>query len=115
MYARGRVRVKGRGRGRGKRWINAMPETTDFRPVGIPQSAVDISTLTLEEFEAIRLVDLEGLQQQEAAIQMGISRKSLWNDLKSGRRKVAMALTHGLAIRIEGGDYEIRGEKTIKG
>ena len=66
--------------------------------------------LTLEELEAIRLVDYEGLNQEEAAAQMGVSRKTLWNDLKSGRRKVAQALVQGWAIRIEGGSYIIRGE-----
>lgn len=66
--------------------------------------------LTLEELEAIRLVDYEGLNQEEAAAQMGVSRKTLWNDLKCGRKKVAKALVHGWAIRIEGGNYIIRGE-----
>jgi len=66
--------------------------------------------LTLEELEAIRLVDYEGLKQEEAAAQMGVSRKTLWNDLKSGRKKVAEALIRGWAIRIEGGNYIIRGE-----
>ncbi len=66
--------------------------------------------LTLEELEAIRLVDYEGLNQEEAAAQMGVSRKTLWNDLKSGRKKVAEALIHGWAIRITGGSYIIRGE-----
>lgn len=66
--------------------------------------------LTLEELEAIRLVDLEGLDQQEAAFNMGVSRKTLWNDLKSARKKVAMALINGYAIRIEGGSYILRGE-----
>lgn len=66
--------------------------------------------LTLEELEAIRLVDLEGMDQQEAALNMGVSRKTLWNDLKSARKKVAMALINGYAIRIEGGSYILRGE-----
>ena len=66
--------------------------------------------LTFEELEAIRLVDLEGMDQQEAAFHMGVSRKTLWNDLKSARKKVAMALINGYAIRIEGGSYALRGE-----
>jgi predicted DNA-binding protein (UPF0251 family) len=66
--------------------------------------------LTLEELEAIRLVDLQGMHQEEAALHMGVSRKTLWNDLKSARKKVAMALIRGYAIRIEGGNYVLRGE-----
>jgi predicted DNA-binding protein (UPF0251 family) len=66
--------------------------------------------LSFEELEALRLADLEGMDQQEAAFSMGVSRKTFWNDLKSARRKVAMALINGYAIRIEGGSYALRGE-----
>ncbi len=69
---------------------------------------MDTIILTPEELEAIRLVDLEGLQQGEAALRMGVSRKALWNDLKLARRKVAEALVSGRAIRIEGGTYLLR-------
>jgi predicted DNA-binding protein (UPF0251 family) len=51
------------------------------------------------------------MQQEEAAYTMGVSRKTLWNDLKSARRKVAEALVNGWAIRIEGGSYIVRGEQ----
>ena len=64
--------------------------------------------LRLEEVEAIRLVDLEGLDQEAAAMEMGVSRKTLWNDLKSARKKVATALVNGYAMRIEGGNYVVR-------
>ena len=99
-----------RGRGRGRRWITEIPEVTQFRPSGVPREAVNTVFLTLEELEAIRLVDLEGMTQEEAAFHMGVSRKTLWNDLKSARKKVASALINGHAIRIEGGSYLLRGE-----
>ncbi len=66
--------------------------------------------LSLEEFEAIRLVDLMDMDQQDAAVEMGVSRKTFWNDLKSARKKVATALIGGHAIRIQGGSYVVRGE-----
>ena len=100
----------GRGRHRGRRWITEVPDITHFRPHGVPPQEMNTIFLTLEELEAIRLVDLEGLHQEEAAFHMGVSRKTLWNDLKSGRKKVAMALINGYAIRIEGGSYALRGE-----
>ncbi len=78
----------------------------------MPSDAVETITLTLEELEAIRLVDYEGYDQTTAAMEMGVSRKTLWNDLKSARKKVASALVHGYAIRIEGGNYMLRGEVT---
>jgi predicted DNA-binding protein (UPF0251 family) len=101
---------RGRGRGRGRRWITEIPETTHFIPHGKPEMEMKTIWLTYAELEAIRLVDLEGLHQDEAALEMGVSRKTLWNELKSARKKVATALIHGCAIRIEGGDYILRGE-----
>jgi predicted DNA-binding protein (UPF0251 family) len=70
--------------------------------------------LKVEELEAIRLVDLEGLHQEEAAKKMGVSRKTLWRDLESARKKVACALTYGNAIEIQGGNYEVEGKRTFE-
>lgn len=99
-----------RGRHRGCRWITAYPETNLYRPYGIPPIEMRTITLTLTELEALRLVDYEGLDQETAALRMGVSRKTLWLELKSGRKKVASALINGWAIRIEGGNYILRGE-----
>jgi len=68
-------------------------------------SEAQIIDLTYDELEALRLVDLEGLTQEEAAERMGISRRTFWSDLKNVRRKVALALTRGYAIRITGGNF----------
>lgn len=99
-----------RGRGRGRRWISGFPESDFFQPRGVDPGDLNVVTLTLEELEAVRLVDLLGLTQEEAAVQMGVSRKTFWNDLRSARKKVAMALVRGFALRIEGGNYILRGE-----
>ncbi|HOO52649.1 MAG TPA: DUF134 domain-containing protein [Methanothrix sp.] len=96
----------GRGRRRGQRWITEIPEKRRFEPVG-GEKGEDVK-ITLEELEAIRLVDLLELQQQEAALYTGVSRKAFWNDLRSGRKKVASALVYGLGITIEGGSYLLR-------
>jgi len=56
--------------------------------------------LTVPEVECLRLVDVLGLTQEEAAMEMGVSRKTLWNDLKEARRKVALALSEGKTIII---------------
>jgi predicted DNA-binding protein (UPF0251 family) len=61
--------------------------------------------LTYAELEAIRLVDLEGLLQEEAALRMGVSRRTFWTDLRLARVKVATALVEGRPMRIEAGDY----------
>jgi predicted DNA-binding protein (UPF0251 family) len=98
---------RGRGRCRGRRWIEQLPETTHFRPYG-QQTPTNTVILTLEELEALRLVDLEDLTQEEAAARMGVSRKTLWTDLQRARKKVVNALVNGHTIRIQGGDYILR-------
>ena len=108
MFGYGQGYGRQRGRCRGRRWIEQLPETTYFHPQGIPRPQVNVTLLTLEELEALRLVDLEDLTQEEAAIRMGISRKTLWNDLQRARKKVVNALVKGSAIRIQGGNYMLR-------
>jgi predicted DNA-binding protein (UPF0251 family) len=110
MYNMMPGRRRHRGRHRGQRWITEIPEQNFFQPKGLPPQQTDVITITLEELEALRLVDLEGHEQEEAAALMGVSRKTLWNDLKSARKKVATALIRGYAIHIEGGTYALRGE-----
>lgn len=68
-----------------------------------------MARLSIEEMEALRLVDLLGLPHEEAAGMMGVSRKTLWRDLTSARRKLVEALINGWAIQISGGDYVLRG------
>jgi len=67
--------------------------------MGEPRETVMI---TPDELEVLRLVDLRGLGQEEAAQEMGISRRTLWKDLHQARHKVADALINGKIIEIEG-------------
>lgn len=98
-----------RGRRRGRRWISEVPAVRCFLPEGCPRT--EALSLTLEELEAVRLVDLLDLDQEEAAFYMGISRKALWNDLMNARHKIAAALVYGMGLLIEGGSFVLRGEK----
>ena len=96
-----------RGRCRRKRWISYIPEDHPFISPSkelIPNSVF----LTFEEIEIIRLIDIENMTQQEAAAQLGISRKTLWNDLQRVRRKVAHAIIHGHPLCAVHGDYKIK-------
>jgi predicted DNA-binding protein (UPF0251 family) len=61
-------------------------------------------TLALDEVEALRLADLNGLYQEQAAAQMRISRPTFSRVIEQARRKVADALIHGKALRIEEGE-----------
>lgn len=64
--------------------------------------------LRLEEFEAVRLKDLEGLEQAECADVMGLSRPTFQRILQSARTNLAKALVEGRAISIEGGSYRMK-------
>lgn len=84
-----------------------MPGVTYFKPAGIPLRAIEEIRLTVEEAEAIRLKDLEGLEQEEGAEKMNISRPTFQRVLASARQKIAGALLNGKAIRIEGGNFQM--------
>lgn len=85
------------------RWIAGRPVASVFHPAGIPaRDPVEI-VLTLDEFEAIRLADLEGLYQEQAAERMSVSRPTFGRILAAAHRKVAEALAHGKTLKIEGG------------
>jgi predicted DNA-binding protein (UPF0251 family) len=66
--------------------------------------------MTLDEFEALRLADLEGLYQEQAAQQMNISRPTFSRIIDSAHRKIADAIVHGMALRIEGGVVRVEGD-----
>ncbi len=91
------------------RWVRAQPNSTYFKPRGIPLAALEEAVLTVDEHEAIRLADLEGLQQEEAAERMNVSRATFGRIVASARRKIADALINAKAIRIEGGDFVMAG------
>ncbi|MBK8166919.1 MAG: DUF134 domain-containing protein [bacterium] len=85
------------------RRIAAGPAVAVFKPAGIPTCRLELVTMTLDEYEALRLADLEGQYHAEAATAMGVSRPTFGRILEAARRKVAAALTHGSALLIEGG------------
>ena len=102
------MRERRRGRRKQPRWVSYIPKSSGYAPVGMAGQYGGRVIITYSELEAMRLVDLEGLTQEEASAMMGVSRKTLWNDLKSGRRKVVMAILNGWNIEIRGENYYLR-------
>ncbi|MFA0569681.1 DUF134 domain-containing protein [Vibrio gallaecicus] len=72
-----------------------------FKPNGIPREELQHEDLHLEELEALRLADVEGLSQLEAAMQMQVSRQTFGNIIKRARAKVATCIVHGHALVIQ--------------
>ena len=93
------------------RCIRNIPDVTYFKPAGLPVRLLEEVQLSLEELEAIRLKDLEGLEQEQCATSMKVSRTTFHRVLGSARAKVAEALLKGKAIRIEGGNYSTAAQR----
>ena len=89
------------------RKVDFLPHLTYFKPAGVPMKELTEVTLTIEELEAIRLMDLMGLEQEACAERMGVSRPTYHRILTSARQKVADALINGRAIKVEGGNYQV--------
>ncbi|APM38014.1 DUF134 domain-containing protein [Clostridium kluyveri] len=87
------------------RKVEFFPKSTYFVPWGKAKCKISETVLKVEELEAMRLKDIEELNQEECAEKMQVSRQTFQNIIDSARKKVAVALTQGNAIRISGGNY----------
>ena len=89
------------------RRVGHAPDCTYFKPAGVPMRALQEVVLAIDELEALRLSDLEGLYHEEAAQRMGVSRRTFGRVITAARQKVAQALVNGMALRIEGGVVDV--------
>ena len=89
------------------RRVSSPPACRLFKPAGQRGCPSAELVLSLDEFEALRLADLEGLYQEQAAERMQISRQTFGRIVQSARHKVAKALAEGRSLRIEGGTVEM--------
>jgi uncharacterized protein len=101
-------------RPRNCRRVGSMPESNYFKPRGIPLSVLEEIILTVDEFEAIRLADLEELYQEQAAGKMNVSRQTFGRIIDSAHKKVADALVKGKALKIEGGEFELAATRKFR-
>jgi uncharacterized protein len=90
-----------------QRWIGRQPRSAIYKPAGVALDSLRMVRLLQEELEALRLADLECLSQVESASRMGISRSTFQRILIHARRQVALALSDGCALQIEGGSFEV--------
>ncbi len=98
------------GRRRKCRFVAEVPVVTVFKPAGVPMGQLHGVVMGLDGFEAMRLVDGEGMSQEEAAARMRVSRPTLCRILGEARTQVARALTRGWALRVD-----VDGEHTVTG
>ena len=94
------------------RFIAGMPACRFFKPQGIPACDLEEIVLALDELEALRLADAEGLYQEQAAETMGVSRQTFGRIIETARKKVATALVKGQALRFDGGVVAVSDDPT---
>lgn len=102
------------GRPKCIRKVETLPEVNYFKPRGIPLTQLETVELKVEEFEAMKLVYYDKLRRGKAAEKMGVSRRTMTRELKSGLEKVIDALLHGKAVEIKGGYYLAEGETIFR-
>jgi len=96
------------------RRVAGEPACKVFKPAGVPGSLLEEVILSIDEFEAIRLADLEGLYHEQAAERMSVSRQTFGRIVEEARGKIARVLVEGLALRIEGGEIEMAEQRTFR-
>lgn len=84
-----------------RRRVMGRPNSSYFKPAGIRMIELEETVVSLPEFEAVRLVDFQEIEQGEACKKMQISQPTLSRILKSARKKISDALINGKAIKIE--------------
>ena len=88
-----------------ERRVMSPPRFDFFKPAGVPAAKLETVILSIDEYEAIRLVDIENLNHLEASKSMEISRPTFTRLLNSAHKKIGHAIINGFAIRIEGGSF----------
>ena len=94
---------------RPRKWrkVCCMPESNCFGPLNATLNHNYFVIMTVDEYETIRLIDLQGFTQEECAEKMDIARTTVQRIYNDARKKLADSLVNGKVLRIEGGDYQL--------
>jgi len=98
-------------RPRRRRRVCELPKRNLFGPLKGSVDENQIITLNIDEYETIRLIDYEGLNQEECAKRMDVARTTVQGIYNNARKKIAQSLVEGFLIKIEGGDYLLCDEQ----
>jgi uncharacterized protein len=106
--------MKPRGRPKKLRAVKIAPKVIHFSPRGKPGRPDEIE-VAVDEFEALRLADLSGKDQNTAARAMRISQQTFSRIIRKARFKIADSLVNGKILRIQGGKYVVTGASKEQG
>lgn len=89
------------------RQVCALPNNNKFGPLDVAFDADQYIKMSVDEYETIRLIDLEGLDQEQCAQQMKVARTTVQGIYADARKKIASSLVNGNPLIIEGGTYQL--------
>lgn len=94
---------------RPRKWrkVCGLPESNRFGPLDSTASSEEVVQMTVDEYETIRLIDLEKFTQEECAVQMNIARTTVQGIYNDARKKLAESLVNGKVLWIAGGEYRL--------
>ena len=94
---------------RPRKWrkVCCLPENDLYGPIGRINSADELIIMSIDEYETIRLIDLESYTQEECAAQMGVARTTVQGMYNDARKKVADSMVNGKLLKIQGGEYKL--------
>jgi predicted DNA-binding protein (UPF0251 family) len=84
-----------------------MPQSSRFGPLDGTDAQNGVVVMSVDEYETIRLIDLDGYDQEACAAQMNVSRSTVQGIYDAARKKIARSIVEGAILRIEGGDYRL--------
>lgn len=94
---------------RPRKWrrVCCMPQSSRFGPLDGADAQNGVVVMSVDEYETIRLIDLDGYDQEACAAQMNVSRSTVQGIYDAARKKIARSIVEGAILRIEGGDYRL--------
>lgn len=94
---------------RPRKWrkVCCLPKSNKFGPLDAKADETGVVKMTVDEYETIRLIDLEGFTQEECARQMDVARTTVQGIYAEARKKIAGSLVNGNVLLIEGGEYRL--------
>lgn len=94
---------------RPRKWrkVCDLPRVSLFGPLNTKVYKTDPITMTVDEYESIRLIDWEGMTQEECAERMNVARTTVQRIYNDARKKLSETLVEGKLLKIEGGDYKL--------